>query len=68
MKRLIAFSFLAFAVASPIGPALRADLSAQGAKASASGGNDDYFAYIGTYTEKTSKGIYGYRFKPSTGR
>ena len=27
---------------------------------------DDYFVYIGTYTEKASKGIYAYRFRPST--
>ena len=27
----------------------------------------DYFMYIGTYTENTSKGIYAYRFQPSTG-
>jgi 6-phosphogluconolactonase len=67
MKRLIAFVVLAFAMAGPVGPALRADLSAQGAKASASGATSDYFVYIGTYTEKTSKGIYAYRFKPSTG-
>jgi 6-phosphogluconolactonase len=26
-----------------------------------------YIVYIGTYTYKTSKGIYGYRFSPSTG-
>jgi 6-phosphogluconolactonase len=67
MKRLIVFLFLACAVAWPIDPGLRADLSAQGAKASASIGNGGYFIYIGTYTEKTSKGIYAYRFTPSTG-
>jgi 6-phosphogluconolactonase len=25
----------------------------------------DYFMYVGTYTEKASKGIYGYRFNPA---
>ncbi len=28
----------------------------------------DYLVYIGTYTAKTSKGIYAYRFNPATGR
>lgn len=28
----------------------------------------EYLVYIGTYTEKTSKGIYVYRFNPATGR
>jgi 6-phosphogluconolactonase len=27
-----------------------------------------YFAYVGTYTGTTSKGIYGYRFDPKTGQ
>lgn len=28
---------------------------------------DDYFLYVGTYTTKTSQGIYGYRFNAKTG-
>ena len=28
---------------------------------------DDYFLYVGTYTRKTSQGIYGYRFNTRTG-
>lgn len=28
----------------------------------------EYFVYIGTYTRSTSKGIYGFRFSPSTGK
>src|ERR1700686_3494661 len=28
----------------------------------------EYFAYIGTYTRNTSKGIYAFRFNPSTGK
>jgi 6-phosphogluconolactonase len=28
----------------------------------------EYFAYFGTYTSKGTKGIYGYRFQPATGR
>src|SRR5262245_43798484 len=28
---------------------------------------NDYFAYVGTYTGGKSKGIYAYRFNPSTG-
>ena len=28
----------------------------------------EYFVYIGTYTRNTSKGIYGFRFTPSTGK
>ena len=40
----------------------RADtLSAKSPKAT-------YFAYVGTYTEKQSKGIYAYRFNPLTGK
>lgn len=27
-----------------------------------------YFVYIGTYTQKTSKGIYAYRFDAATGK
>ncbi len=29
---------------------------------------DNYLVYVGTYTEGTSKGIYAYRFAPSTGK
>jgi 6-phosphogluconolactonase len=28
----------------------------------------EYFVYIGTYTRQTSKGIYGFRFEPSSGK
>jgi len=28
----------------------------------------EYFVYIGTYTRNASKGIYGFRFSPSTGK
>jgi 6-phosphogluconolactonase len=30
-------------------------------------GDKGYFVYVGTYTHRTSKGIYGYRFTPSNG-
>ncbi|RYF70573.1 MAG: lactonase family protein [Cytophagaceae bacterium] len=30
--------------------------------------NGDYFLYVGTYTRKTSEGIYGYRFNAQTGK
>jgi 6-phosphogluconolactonase len=30
--------------------------------------HDDYFMYLGTYTGHASKGIYAYRFQPSTGK
>jgi 6-phosphogluconolactonase len=30
--------------------------------------HDDYFMYLGTYTAHGSKGIYAYRFQPSTGK
>ena len=29
---------------------------------------DDYFMYLGTYTDHGAKGIYAYRFQPSTGK
>src|SRR5579859_161403 len=29
---------------------------------------DEYFIYFGTYTAKVSKGIYAYRFQPSSGK
>src|SRR6187397_58204 len=29
---------------------------------------DDYFVYLGTYTDHGAKGIYAYRFQPSTGK
>lgn len=32
------------------------------------GANDEYFVYVGTYTATVSKGIYAYRFQPSTGK
>jgi 6-phosphogluconolactonase len=34
---------------------------------SAGSGGKGYIVYIGTYTRKDSKGIYGYRFSPKTG-
>jgi 6-phosphogluconolactonase len=30
--------------------------------------NEDYFVYVGTYTATVSKGIYAFRFQPSTGK
>jgi len=30
--------------------------------------SDDYFVYLGTYTAHRAKGIYAYRFQPSTGK
>src|SRR5580704_3237054 len=30
--------------------------------------SDEYFVYFGTYTANTSKGIYAYRFQPSSGK
>src|SRR4051812_25169216 len=29
---------------------------------------DDYFVYLGTYTAHAAKGIYAYRFQPSSGK
>ncbi len=29
---------------------------------------EEYLVYVGTYTRNASKGIYGYRFDPSTGK
>ena len=29
---------------------------------------DDYFMYLGTYTAHGAKGIYAYRFQPSSGK
>jgi 6-phosphogluconolactonase len=37
-------------------------------RAPGASGNAEYFVYFGTYTAKTSKGIYCYRFQPSTGK
>jgi hypothetical protein len=37
----------------------------RGAKAR---GEVEYFVYVGTYTRQGSKGIYSYRFNPSTGK
>src|SRR5205085_9724574 len=34
---------------------------------SAEASDDNYFVYIGTYTGKTSKGIYAYRFNTVSG-
>jgi 6-phosphogluconolactonase len=33
----------------------------------AKSGDKSYFVYVGTYTRTAGKGIYGYRFSPSTG-
>jgi 6-phosphogluconolactonase len=41
-------------------------LYAQGTEAAAT--KSKYLVYIGTYTEKKSKGIYAYRFDPATGQ
>ncbi len=41
-------------------------LYAQGADAAAA--MSKYLVYVGTYTEKKSKGIYAFRFDPATGR
>src|SRR3984885_3742175 len=30
--------------------------------------NGEYFVYVGTYTRKTSKGLYAFRFNTSTGK
>jgi len=35
---------------------------------SLSAGSGDYFVYFGTYTAKISKGVYAYRFQPSSGK
>ena len=47
------------ALTSVVGMASYERISAQAA--------DEYFLYVGTYTRTASKGIYGYRFRPSTG-
>ena len=36
--------------------------------AAAAAGSGEYFVYIGTYTRNQSKGIYGFRFQPSSGK
>src|ERR1700685_4491302 len=28
----------------------------------------DYFVYVGSYTRKTSKGVYGFKFNPTSGK
>ncbi len=44
-------------MAAPVGPARAAQSS-----------GEEYLVYFGTYTRTTSKGIYAYRFQPSTGK
>jgi 6-phosphogluconolactonase len=41
--------------------------AAAGAPALGAQGGTDYFAYVGTYNRTAGKGIYAYRFQPSTG-
>jgi 6-phosphogluconolactonase len=36
--------------------------------AAAAAGSGEYFVYVGTYTRDQSKGIYAYRFQPSSGK
>lgn len=38
-----------------------------GARAANAPSGGDYFVYVGTYTRKTSKGLYAFRFNTSTG-
>jgi len=45
--------------------ALLSVASARGADMKPKG---EYIAYIGTYTEKSSKGIYAFRFDAATGK
>jgi 6-phosphogluconolactonase len=37
------------------------------ARSASGSGGKSYFVYVGTFTTTTSKGIYGFRFSPSTG-
>jgi len=39
----------------------------QSAKKDVSNAKGEWFAYVGTYTRQNSKGIYAYRFRPSSG-
>src|SRR5690349_8061298 len=48
-----------------VAASLAALVTAYGAEKSAAG---DYFVYVGTYTASVSKGIYAFRFQPSTGK
>jgi len=47
--------------------ALAASLLLLCAGIAASAGGKSYFVYVGTFTAASSKGIYGFRFSPSTG-
>jgi 6-phosphogluconolactonase len=49
---------LLLSVAGPYAAAWAADTPSEG----------EYFVYTGSYTRKTSKGIYGFRFNPATGK
>ncbi len=53
MKKLLPIAWLLLGTAAP------------GADKGSAG---EYFVYFGTYTAKTSKGIYAYRFQPSSGK
>ena len=59
LHRLAAAVIVAFVVLTTPYGALRA----AGAPS-----NGEYFVYVGTYTRKTSKGLYAFRFNTSTGK
>jgi 6-phosphogluconolactonase len=57
------FSVASFLLAS----LLLASLLVPPSGIAATPGGKSYFVYVGTFTAKASKGIYGYRFSPSSG-
>src|SRR5215467_10314763 len=61
--KIIRSACLIFAAALP---ALFTAPLPQGAKKGAA--NGDYLVFVGTYTRQDSKGIYTFRFQPSTGK
>src|SRR5437660_8925957 len=61
--KIIRSSCLIFAA---ILPALFTAPLPQGAKKASA--KDDFLVFVGTYTRQDSKGIYAFRFQPSTGK
>ena len=62
MKTIQCFCLVLAALSAPF----LLTLYAQGTETAAT--KSKYLVYIGTYTEKKSKGIYAYRFDPATGQ
>jgi 6-phosphogluconolactonase len=60
MKTIPSFAIILAALSVPFPPSLYARAAERAATKS------KYLVYVGTYTEKVSKGIYAYRFDPAT--